>query len=294
MSFDTWFLARARVTAKQHGRASLDDKMTFFQQFGSLLASGTPLLRAIRIAGEQNQSRVLREAMDEVAERVASGTALHVAIEATTDMFPMHWVAMIATGEATGKLDEVLVDLNRQIRESAEARSKFVGSMIYPCVLIFVAVLVVLAMLWFVVPTFGQMFKEMGAELPGITVFVLDLSDQVAAYGLYVLGGFAAGGFALFRWLKTEERATRISIKRDGCDSGSRRPGHPILDVSIRIEPLATAEKWRTDAGDDADCRRRIRRRNHPTEMRSSTRKTEWPRVGHWPTASKSRACLHR
>ena len=96
---------------------------------------------------------------------------------------------MIGTGEATGKLDEVLIDLNRQIREAAETRSKFIGAMIYPCVLVFVAILVVLVMLWFVVPTFGGMFAEMGAKLPSITVFVLDVSDYVAAYGLYVLGG---------------------------------------------------------------------------------------------------------
>ena len=51
MSLNSWFLARARVSAKRHGRASLDDKMTFFQQFGSLLASGTPMLRAIARAG---------------------------------------------------------------------------------------------------------------------------------------------------------------------------------------------------------------------------------------------------
>ena len=166
MSLDSWFLSRARVSAKQHGRASLDDKMTFFQQLGSLLASGTPLLRALHVAAEQNQSKNLQGIMEEVAERVASGTALHVAIQSATDMFPMHWVAMIATGEATGKLDEVLVDLNRQIRESAETRSKFIGSMIYPCVLIFVAALVVFAMLWFIVPTFGDMFKEMGVNCP--------------------------------------------------------------------------------------------------------------------------------
>ena len=204
MSLDSWFLSHARVSAKQHGRASLDDKMTFFQQLGSLLASGTPLLRALHVAAEQNQSKNLQGIMEEVAERVASGTALHVAIQSATDMFPMHWVAMIATGEATGKLDEVLVDLNRQIRESAETRSKFIGSMIYPCVLIFVAALVVFAMLWFIVPTFGDMFKEMGAELPSITVFVLDISDQVAAYGLYVLGALGVGGYFFKRWLNTE------------------------------------------------------------------------------------------
>ncbi|MCS7466102.1 MULTISPECIES: type II secretion system F family protein [Stieleria] len=213
MSLDAWFLSRARVSAKQHGRASLDDKMTFFQQLGSLLASGTPLLRALHVSAEQNQSKTLQAVMEEVAERVASGMPLHTAIEATTDMFPMHWVAMIATGEATGKLDEVLVDLNRQIREAADTRSKFIGSMIYPCVLIFVAVLVVFAMLWFVVPTFGDMFKEMGAELPGITVFVLDISDQVAAYGLYIVAGFCVGGYFFKRWLNTEAgRRRSISV----------------------------------------------------------------------------------
>jgi type IV pilus assembly protein PilC len=188
--------------------------MTFFQQFGSLLASGTPMLRALKMAAEQNQSLHLQETMQEVSERVASGTPLHHAIETSAgDMFPMHWVAMIATGEATGKLDEVLADLNRQIRESAETRSKFVGAMIYPCVLMFVAVLVVVVMLWFVVPTFGDMFDEMGAKLPSITLFVMDVSDYLAEYGLYAAGLLVVGGFLVRRWLKSEPGKRRaISV----------------------------------------------------------------------------------
>ena len=172
------------------------------------------MLRALKIAADQNQSTQLNETMDEVAERVASGTPLHQAIETSAgDLFPQHWVAMIATGEATGKLDEVLSDLNRQIRESAETRSKFIGSMIYPCVLVFVAVLVVIVMLWFVVPTFGDMFAEMGAELPGITIAVLDASDYLAEYGLYVFGGLGVFAFLMRRWLKTEAGKRRaISV----------------------------------------------------------------------------------
>lgn len=205
MSLAEFCLSRARVSAKRHSRVKLDDKMTYFQQLGSLLASGTPLLNALRLAAEQNQSTGLESVMLEVAERVASGSPLHTAIDTTAgDLFPPHWTAMIATGEATGKLDEVLVDLNRQIRESADTRSKFIGSMIYPCVLIFVAVLVVVVMLWFVVPTFGGMFKEMGAELPDITVFVLDLSDGMASYGIYGVGGFIAAVFFTRKYLKTE------------------------------------------------------------------------------------------
>ncbi|TWT54265.1 Type II secretion system protein F [Rubripirellula amarantea] len=214
MSLESWFLSRARVSAKSHRRASLDDKMTFFQQFGSLLASGTPMLRALKLSAEQNQSKDLREKMEEVSERVASGSPLHTSMnESAGAMFPDHWVAMIATGEATGKLDTVLGDLNRQIREAADTRSKFIGAMIYPCVLIGVAFLVVLVMLWFVVPTFGGMFNDMGAKLPDITLFVLGASDFVTAYGVYVVGGIGIGGFLLHRWTKTEPgRRTIISV----------------------------------------------------------------------------------
>ena len=205
MSLDSWLLSRARVASKRHRRVTLDDKMTFFQQFGSLLASGTPMLRALKIAAEQSQSTTLQRRLDEASERVASGGSLHHSIdESCGSLFPKHWVAMIATGEATGKLDEVLVDLNRQIREAADTRGKFVGAMIYPCVLMFVAVLVVVVMLTFVVPTFGGMFEDMGAELPGITVFVMNASDMLATNGLFMLAGLAVAVFLFGRWLKTE------------------------------------------------------------------------------------------
>ena len=214
MSLDSWFLSRARVADKRHRRVTLDDKMTLFQQFGSLLASGTPMLRALKIAAEQNQSTLLQQKMEEASERVASGSSLHQAIEDSCgNLFPPHWIAMIATGEATGKLDEVLCDLNRQIREAADTRSKFVGAMIYPCVLIFVAVLVVVVMLTFVVPTFGGMFEDMGAELPGITLFVMDASDFMATNGVFMLAGLGIAIFLLRRWLRTEPGMRRaISI----------------------------------------------------------------------------------
>ena len=214
MSFDSWFLSRARVASKRHRRVTLDDKMTFFQQFGSLLASGTPMLRALKIAAEQSQSTTLQQKMEEASERVASGGSLHQSIEESCGpMFPKHWVAMIATGETTGKLDEVLIDLNRQIRESAETRSKFVGAMIYPCVLIFVRVFVVAVMLTFVVPTFSGMFKDMGAELPEITIFVMNMSEGLSANGLYILAALGVGIFLTRRWLRTDEGMRRaISV----------------------------------------------------------------------------------
>ena len=169
------------------------------------------MLRALKMSAEQNESTDLQEKLAEASERVASGTPLHIAIaESTGEMFPNHWTAMIATGEATGKLDAVLVDLNRQIREAADTRSKFMGAMIYPCVLVGVAVLVVLVMLWFVVPTFGGMFADMGAKLPEITLFVLGCSDFITSYGIYVIGGTGVGVFLFRRWAKTQSGRRRM------------------------------------------------------------------------------------
>ncbi len=77
----------------------------------------------------------------------------------------------------------VLQELNKQIRESRETKRKVSGALMYPMILIVVAVVAVTVMLWMVVPTFAKMFKDMGAELPKITQFVVDASDYVVQYG---------------------------------------------------------------------------------------------------------------
>jgi type IV pilus assembly protein PilC len=112
---------------------------------------------------------------------------------------------MIRTGEVTGKMGYVLVELNRQVRESRETRRKVRGAMTYPCILLCVAVLAIGAMLWFVVPTFAKMFDEMGAKLPEITQAVVNASKFVVAYGAYTLGGLIAAIFAFRRYLETED-----------------------------------------------------------------------------------------
>lgn len=204
MAFEDWFIARARVSSKPHKSIKLEDKMSFFQQLSTLINSGTPLLHAIRICAEQNQSLGLRRVLDEVASRVAAGSSLHAAAEEHPNVFEHHWIGVIRTGEVTGQMGTVLLELNKQIRESRETRRKIKGSLMYPIILICVSVGAVTVLLWLVVPTFAQMFKDMGAELPGITQFVVDASGFIVQYGMYILMGLAAVAFGIYRYLKTE------------------------------------------------------------------------------------------
>jgi type IV pilus assembly protein PilC len=210
MALDSLLLHHARVTNKPHRRVTLDDKMTFFQQLGSMTTAGVPLLQALQIATQQTQSDRLRGILHDVSGRVAAGCPFHAALSEYRNVFEDHWIALIGTGEASGKMDQVLIDLNSQIREAQETKRKVSGALLYPIILLVVAVLVVVVMLWFVVPTFAGMFQEMNAELPRITQLVMGASDCVAQFGLYGIAAVVAGCFAFRQYLKTERGRRRV------------------------------------------------------------------------------------
>jgi type IV pilus assembly protein PilC len=204
MGFEEFVIGHARMSSKPHARASLDDKLSFFHQLSTLVSSGTPLLQALRISAGQNQSTKMREVLSEIVNRVGAGSSLYGAAGAFPKVFDHHWVEVIKTGEVTGKMATVLQELNKQIRESRETRRKVTGALMYPMILIIVAVVAVTVMLWLVVPTFAKMFKDMGAELPGITQMVVDASDGVVKYGPYIVVVVIAAVVAFKMYLNTE------------------------------------------------------------------------------------------
>lgn len=210
MAFEDWFVARARVSSKPHQAITLDDKMTFFQQLSTLVSSGTPLLQALEICADQSQSLKLRHVLEQVAARVAAGSSVHAAAANYTNVFQHHWIEVIRTGEITGQMSLVLEELNKQIRESRETRRKVTGALMYPIILICVAVIAVTAMLWLVVPTFAKMFDDLGAELPGMTQFVVDLSNFIVKYGIYFLIGAIVIVVAVRQYAKTEPGRRRL------------------------------------------------------------------------------------
>ena len=193
MDFDSFVAEHARTSSKPHKGMTIDDTMSFFHHLSTLINAGTPLLQAIQIGSTQNQSLKLRKVLDEIAFKVASGSALYVAAASRPDIFQHHWVEVIRTGEVTGKMGEVLLELNKQIKDSRETRRKVVGALMYPMILIVVAVIAVGVMLWMVVPTFANMFKDMGAELPQITQYVVDGSNFIVTNGPYLAVAAIAG-----------------------------------------------------------------------------------------------------
>src|SRR5262249_32314825 len=156
----------------------------------------------IHICAQQCQSVKLQRILQEIAERVASGSSLHDALLNYTDVLAPSWIEVIGTGEVAGKMGPVLIELAQQIREARETRRKVIGSLTYPIILILVAIAAVTIMLWLVVPTFANMFHEMGAELPAITQMVVDASDFVVRYGIFLLLGTVAAALVLRQYFK--------------------------------------------------------------------------------------------
>lgn len=204
MAFQDWFIARARTSSKPHKGITLDDKMVFFQQLATLITSGTPLLQAVEISAEQSESIRLRHVLEQIASRVASGSSVHAAAANYTKVFDHYWIEVIRTGEVTGQMSMVLGELNKQIAASRETSKKVMGALMYPMILICVAISAMTGLLWGVVPTFAKMFDDMGAELPDITKFVISLSDGIVVYGPYVGGGLIVAVFAIRKYAKTE------------------------------------------------------------------------------------------
>ena len=187
-----------------HKGAKLEDTLSFFHQLSTLVGSGTPLLQSMKIAAAQCESTKLRAVLDEITAKVAAGSTFHAAAASFPQFFEFQWLEAIRTGEVTGKMAQVLTELNKQIRESRETKRKVKGALMYPLILIVVAVIAVTVMLWLVVPVFAKMFKDMDAQLPGVTQFVVDASDAIVKYGMYGVIVIVAAIAGFKQFLKTE------------------------------------------------------------------------------------------
>ena len=231
LPFEEWVVAHARISKKAHKGAKLEDTLSFFHQLATLVSSGTPLVQALEDRGRPvREHRSCGPFWMRSPAKVSAGSTFHAAAAAFPQVFEFQWLEAIRTGEVTGKMAQVLTELNKQIRESRETKRKVKGALMYPMILTLVAIIAVTVMLWLVVPVFAKMFKDMDAELPGITQFVVDASDAIVKYGHYgVVAIIVTSSFAFKRYMKTDRGRRYVLGSLDGrsprwASSSSRWP----------------------------------------------------------------------
>lgn len=185
-------------------RVTLKDMVIFSRQFSAMISSGVAMLRTLYIIVEQCPNRKLRRAVDEVRKRVESGLSLSDSLAKEPEVFDRLYVSMVRAGEAGGILSDVLKRLADFLEYKEKLNAKVRSAMVYPTVVLFVAVGVFWAMLTFVLPIFEGLFKNIGGELPAYTQFLIGLSMAVrSVWMLLFLLGCAVGMFFLKRYYQT-------------------------------------------------------------------------------------------
>ncbi len=179
------------------------DMVVFSRQFATMINSGVPILQALQIMCEQTENDKLRHALFDIRNNIESGSSLYDAMKKYPDVFDTLYTNMVDAGETGGVLDTVLLRLSEYIEKAASLKAKVKGAMIYPTVVLIVALLVVAIILLFVIPSFEKVFANFGGALPAPTQFVVNLSDLVQEKFFWLVGGFVAliVGFRLFyKW----------------------------------------------------------------------------------------------
>ena len=184
----------------------------FTRQFATMIGAGLPMVQCLEILSQQMESAELRRIIGQVKESVQAGTTLAEALSRHKKVFDDLYVNMVDAGEIGGALDTILVRL-AVYREKADALVRKVkGAMIYPAVVMVVAIGVTFIMLTYIVPIFAKMFEGLGAELPAPTQFVLSLSAFLRANVLTGLGLLIALLIAYKYYSKTS--SGRLNVDR--------------------------------------------------------------------------------
>ena len=199
------------------GRVKEKDLVIFTRQFATMIGAGLPLVQALDILANQTENQTFAKNIGDIKSDVEGGATFADALKKFPKIFSDLYTNMVAAGEAGGILDTILVRLAGYIEKAQALKRKVKGAMVYPSVVMTVAILVIVIIMIFVVPTFGKMFDTLGGTLPAPTQMIIHMSEFLSGPGGIIT--FAAiisiiVGIVQFRKTETGQKVTdRILLK---------------------------------------------------------------------------------
>lgn len=171
---------KINIRLPSFGRVKTKVLTQFTRQLSTLQDAGLPLLRSLQILEQQQKPGLMKSTMTDVVAEVESGASLSDAFAKSPRAFDRLYVKMVAAGELGGVLDVILQRLANFMEKSQRLKAKIKGALIYPIVVIFIAVVIVTGIMYFVIPKFQQIFLDFKIALPGITLWLMNTSEWVA------------------------------------------------------------------------------------------------------------------
>lgn len=187
-------------------RPKLEDLSVMARQLATMVGAGLSLLRALRILAEQTENATLRRVLDEVRLEIEQGGSLSGSFGRHADVFPPLMIHLISAGETGGFLDDALVAVATTFEKEVKLRNTVKSAMAYPMVVVGMALVAVVAMIWFIVPIFEGMFADLGGELPLPTQMLVTISGNMIWLGPLLI----VGSLALAWWWSRNKNAPEV------------------------------------------------------------------------------------
>jgi len=219
------------------GSVKLEEVVIFSRQLATMVDSGIPLVQALDILCEQIEKPAFKSILSKIKDDIETGSSLSDALARHPAVFSTLYVNMVKAGESSGALDDILDRLASYLEKTNTLQRKVKSSLVYPVVVITMAILITLVMLLKVIPTFKGIFSMLGGELPLPTRILIFISDTIRQMFVYVASGIAVMVFALKRYARTSQGKEKFD---------SMLLGMPVLGPLFR--KVAVAKFTRTFA----------------------------------------------
>ncbi|HEX4439039.1 MAG TPA: type II secretion system F family protein [Thermoanaerobaculia bacterium] len=188
----------------RRGRVKMTDFLIFNQELIALLKAGLPVVRSFEILLERQKNPTMRRVLTDVRERVNSGASISEAFAEEGDLFPrLYWTSLKA-GEKSGEIESVLRRYLKYQKTVMALTRKVVSTLVYPAILILLSIGLITILMTYVIPRFSEFFADFNAELPLLTVIVLNVATFLKQYILIIVSAIATAVFLVSRWVKTE------------------------------------------------------------------------------------------
>ena len=179
----------------------------FSRQLSAMLSAGMPIVTSLETLEEQTDNSNFKSVIRQVRKSIEGGSAFSEALRQFPSIFNDLYANMVRGGESGGQLAETVARLAYFLESSAKLRRKIKSAMMYPTIVLCVALAIAVGMITFIVPVFGQMFADFGRKLPAPTQFLLNLSKVMKRFGIYIAGAVVVGVVAFRKWKATPNGA---------------------------------------------------------------------------------------
>jgi type IV pilus assembly protein PilC len=203
-------IAGVSLRLPQRTRINTREFLVFNQELATLLKAGMPLVQSLDLLKRRVETPIFRRVLDDVHERVRSGTALSEAFGAQGDLFPRVYTASLLAGERSGNLDAVLRRYVEYTKIIQTVKSKTISALVYPAILISLALVLVSIIVLKVVPAFSDFYSTFGADLPLITRIIVRISDFIRSQFLLVIAGVGIVAAAVVSWVRQPGQQARF------------------------------------------------------------------------------------